>query len=272
MLAAARSPARLRPDDAAPARRAAARRGPLAVTLALALVASGAVPAAGRAQVADARAPTQWFAAGPARAPVLVYPPRDRGAPRPPHVHLHSYCWHPVDECPLMAAGVVETRWLLCPRAVSRCPNGGFSRAGGFSHGPGTSALVADALATFAGAFPDDARGAATLSGFSQGAYAAAKLAQAAPPGRFVNLLLIAADVTLDPDGLRRAGVRSVLLAAGEADGTRAAMAREAKRLEARGYRAAFRSLGPVGHDFPPNMAEWVRGALAWFDAAPTAP
>jgi predicted esterase len=237
---------------------------------ALASLVGGAAPQSARGEpppAAPERAGTQWFVSGPSRTPVLVYPPRDRGAPRPAMLHLHSYCWHPVDECPQMQPGASSTHWLLCPRATTRCANGGFSRAGGFSHGPGTAALVDETFATFAAAFPDDARGPAVLSGFSQGAYAAAKLAQSAAPGRFSHLLLIAANVSLDPEKLRRAGIRSVLLAAGESDGTRLAMAREAKRLEGQGYRAAFRSLGPIGHDFPPNMSDWVQGALAWFEA-----
>lgn len=231
----------------------------------IALLTLGAAPRVAHGEASDA---TRWFVSGPSRTPVLVYPPRDRSAPRPALLHLHSYCWHPVDECPLMAPGASETHWLLCPRATTRCANGGFSRAGGYSHGAGTAALVDETFDTFAAAFPDDARGPAVLSGFSQGAYAAARLAQGAAPGRFSHLLLIAANVSLDPDKLRRAGIRSVLLAAGESDGTRAAMAREAKRLEAKGFRAAFRSLGRIGHDFPPDMSDWVRGALAWFGEA----
>ena len=81
------------------------------------------------------------------------------------------------------------------------------------------------------------------------------------------------------PNGalLRKAGVKRIVLAAGERDMMKWQMVGQARRLARQKFPVAFMSMGPVGHWFPRDMDQRLRRALDWVhgdDAAfpPTAP
>ncbi len=133
-----------------------------------------------------------------------------------------------------------------------------------------TALDAADALAPGA-----RARSGGTLVGYSNGAYFAAEVACAEPAGRWSGLVLMSMKLDLDPKRLARAGVKRVVLAAGDKDGSRASMQAMAARLEAgaqsggAGGGAAsietrFMSLGDVGHAFPSDMGARMCEAIAW--------
>ena len=107
-----------------------------------------------------------------------------------------------------------------------------------------------------------------TLAGWSRGAFAArdilyADVANSLAP-RFTSLVLIAADVSPDPVLLRRAGIRRVLLMAGDQDGSRATMMAAATRLAAGGIPARYISLGNIGHWLPADLEQRLGPGIAW--------
>jgi predicted esterase len=100
--------------------------------------------------------------------------------------------------------------------------------------------------------------------GYSNGAYFAAQVAQA-EPGRWSSLVLLSMRVELDATRLQAAGVRRVVLAAGELDEAAAPMEALARRIDGdAGLQARFMSLGPGGHPFPPDMGPRMCTAIAW--------
>ena len=72
----------------------------------------------------------------------------------------------------------------------------------------------------------------------------------------------------LEPTRLRNAGVRRVVLAAGDQDESRGPMQELAARLERGGVRSRFVGLGPVAHSFPPDMPAIMCDAIAWVRGA----
>jgi predicted esterase len=102
-----------------------------------------------------------------------------------------------------------------------------------------------------------------TLVGYSNGAYFAAELARA-QPGRWPGLVLIGMNLDLDAARLRAAGVRRVVLAAGEQDETRAPMQGLAQKLDGAGLSARFVTLGPGGHAFPADVSARLCAMIAW--------
>jgi predicted esterase len=108
-----------------------------------------------------------------------------------------------------------------------------------------------------------DRRQGGTLVGFSNGAFVAVQVALA-EPGRWSGLVLMSADVALDANQLRGAGVKRVVLAAGDRDGTRASLQASAQRLKASGLDARYLSLGPVGHSFARDMDARMLDAISW--------
>jgi hypothetical protein len=80
-------------------------------------------------------------------------------------------------------------------------------------------------------------------------------------------MVLLGAAVRLDAERLRAAGVRRVLLAAGEHDEARPTMERTASRLASRGLPARFVGLGPIFHQLPADLGRVMRDALSWVRA-----
>jgi predicted esterase len=208
-----------------------------------------------------------WLAAedkGPSAT--LVYPAEraTEGHRRGPLVMLHGMCDVPENECPWFAGPATADRAVVCPRANLACDGGGALWSG---RGETRVAALEASLTRAEKAAPAGMESAEkpTLVGFSLGSFVALEVAERSP-GRYRQLLLIAARVEPNAAKLRAAGIESVLLAAGDHDLTKTHLEGVARRLNKQGMRARFVSLGPVGHRFAPDMDKWLEHSLAFFD------
>jgi predicted esterase len=197
----------------------------------------------------------------------VAYPPADPTTPRPAIVFLHGMWAGPEDACPPLRDAATRFGFLVCPRGNTPFDAGTmWTGTAAEAAGPLRTALDEAARLT-PGKLDRAAEG--TLVGYSNGAYFAAELARA-QPGRWPGLVLLGMNLDLDPARLLAAGVRRVVLAAGEQDDTRAPMQALAQKLDAAGLSARFVSLGPGGHAFPPDMASRTCAMIAWVrDADP---
>jgi predicted esterase len=179
------------------------------------------------------------------------------GATNPAIVYLHGMWASPEDSCaPFEPAAVDLHAPLICPR-------GNRPRASGGAFG-GPLAEKRRSLDDAIAALAIDRGG--TLAGFSSGAAFASELA-IAEPGRWTGLVLMSMKLEVRAAAWKKAGVRRVVFAAGELDGTHAAMNAAAAACEAAGLPARFVSLGKVGHHFATDMEERMKDALAWVRA-----
>jgi predicted esterase len=184
---------------------------------------------------------------------------------RPVIVFLHGMCDTPENECGMLHAGVERTGFLVCPRANGSCNNGGAIWRGSPES---KRSLVDQSLAALSAEYAGAARTDrdVTLVGFSQGAYLALDMV-AREKGPWSSLVLMSASVKPDARVLEKAGIRRVLLAAGDFDGARPAMQRAVEQLVADGFDARWKSMGPVGHQFAADMNAWMGDALEWVRA-----
>jgi predicted esterase len=194
---------------------------------------------------------------------IVLHAPHDGARPRPVTIVLHGMCSEPERICAHFAPLVSRHEWLICPRARSRCPGGG-------SIWPRKSferdvELGMERVRALHPGELDESAGR-TLVGFSLGAFRALDLAHAAV-GRYPRLLLIGARIEPDPVRLRRAGVKRLLLSAGDWDMMNAHMQRRTRSLRRAGFPATFLGLGPVGHAFPADFPVLLERALAWLHA-----
>jgi predicted esterase len=195
--------------------------------------------------------------------PILAYPPVRSHAPAPLMVMLHGMCDAPQNECPSFAMSSTSNNWLVCPRANLQCEGGGTIWSG---EPKVRSALVEQTLQRLRAAFPGrvDEVAAATLVGFSLGSFVAVDVAQRSR-GQWKNLLLVGAKIEPDARLLTEAGVENVLLASGDRDMMKWHMVGVASRLQRRGVRASYMSMGNVGHWFADDMDGWLAKAMQWF-------
>jgi predicted esterase len=172
----------------------------------------------------------------------------------------------PEDQCGVFERAAAPFGFLVCPRG--NAPNGeGRMWAGTYaSVAPSIQAALAAAGALAPGRLARGSDG--TLIGYSNGAYFAVEVAYA-EPGKWTGLVLLSMRLELDVARLKSAGVRRVVLAAGEKDGARAQMEALAERTQGEGLPARFLSLGPGGHPFPPDMDARMCEAVAWVRGAP---
>jgi predicted esterase len=198
----------------------------------------------------------------------VAYPPVDATAARPAIVFLHGMWAGPEEQCGIFERAATPFGFLVCPRGNT--PNGDGRMW------TGTYATVAPQLRAgldAAGALAPgklDRTGGGTLIGYSNGAYFAVEVAMA-EPGKWTGLVLLSMRLELDVSRLRAAGVRRILLAAGDRDGARAPLQALAERTDSAGLATRFTSLGPGGHEFPPDMSARMCDAVAWVrDADPT--
>ncbi len=219
----------------------------------------------------------RWMKVGADERPAIVYAPSVEAsttippsapssvlpaAGRPVIVMLHGMCDTPDNECNAFYPAATGAGFLVCPRANGACSNGGAMWRGSPES---KRALIDDSLAALGTEFGSSAivDHDATLIGFSQGAYLAVDMVKRGK-GPWSSLILIGASVEIDARSLREAGIRRILLAAGDYDGANPAMQKATRELVRAEVEAKFASLGPVGHQFAPDMNGWMKDALAW--------
>jgi predicted esterase len=195
----------------------------------------------------------------------MAYAPADVASPRPPIVFLHGMWATPEDSCAPFEEGATPFGFLVCPRANAPLGDGGGHGwtmwTGGYAEASRSIHAALDAADALAPGKRADRDG--TLIGYSNGAYFAAEVA-CAEPGRWSGLVLLSMKLDLDPKRLTAAGVRRVLLAAGDRDDASAPMQALATRLATGGVDSRFMSLGDVGHPFPSDMSARMCAAIAW--------
>jgi predicted esterase len=173
----------------------------------------------------------------------------------------------PEDSCSFFEAAAAPHGFLVCARGNLRFGAG--HRWGGDVRA--VAARVDAALVAASALAPGVLeRHDGTLMGFSNGASFAMQLA-IAEPGQWTGLVLMSMDLAPDAERLKRAGIRRVVLATGDRDGSRASLERATKTLNAAGLPSRYVSLGPVGHSFAPDMIAKMTDAIAWVRERPDA-
>jgi predicted esterase len=179
-------------------------------------------------------------------------------------VFLHATCMQPLDVCDFWNEGGREASFLVCPAGPSRCA--GEPDWAGTPKEKATALTAALAAVDGSyGAFIDRGHGD-VLAGYSRGAFAARDILYEGTE-RFRGLILLSAAVSPDPAKLRAAGIRRVVMATGEQDGSRTTMLRATDKLNAAGIPTKFVSLGKIGHWLPRNLEGILRDAIAWVGA-----
>jgi predicted esterase len=195
----------------------------------------------------------------------VAYAPADTSAPRPALVFLHGMWASPEDSCEPFVRAAAPFGFLVCPRGNAPLGDGTMWRGSYVDAERQVRSALAGAEALAPGKL--DRGGPGTILGYSNGAYFAVEVA-CAEPGRWPGLIVMSMKLELDAARLAAAGVKRVVLAAGDRDGARASMQALAERLNGRGIAARFMSLGPVGHEFPSDMASRMCAAVAWVRGA----
>lgn len=191
----------------------------------------------------------------------LAIGPAEEASPEPPIVFLHGQWGSPAEQCLVFERAATEFGFLVCPRGNAPLADGYMWTGTYVDAQRQIRAALAAAEALVPGKM--DRAGDGTLIGYSNGAYFAVEVA-CAERGRWSSLILLSMKLKLDPARLRGAGLRRILLAAGEQDGAREWMQQAAEQLRTAGLEARFMSLGPGGHPFPPDMAERMIEAIRW--------
>jgi predicted esterase len=204
----------------------------------------------------------RWVEAGGAAGRALVYPPKaESPSPRPVTVLLHGMCGHPQSACGPFVDVATSRGWLVCPRGQDECGGGTRWRLRG-----GEDARLVDASVLALAQQRDgavDRTAPRLIVGFSLGGTAAVQIAEASH-GVYAGLVVIASLVHPDAGRLLRAGVKRVVLAAGDLDMTSAPLQEDARILARLGLPVRFVSLGRFGHGYPADMAERMREPMQW--------
>jgi predicted esterase len=215
--------------------------------------------AAERARIPET--PT-WVQAEAFAGKAFVYPPRGESErPRPVTIMLHGMCGDPQSACAPFVDVSTSRGWLVCPRALDACGGGTRWRL----HGPDDGQLVEASVRAVARDHDEDVDASAprVIVGFSLGGIAAVQIAQAAT-GKYAGLVVVASLVHPDAAALKKAGVKRVVLAAGELDITNTPLQEDARTMTAQGMTTRFVSLGKFGHGYPPDMEERMREPMQW--------
>ena len=195
----------------------------------------------------------------------VAYAPADAAAPKPAIVFLHGMWSSPEDQCPAFESAATPFGFLVCPRGNAPLGDGKMW-SGTYVDAARMIHAALDQAATLAPGKLERS-GGGTLLGFSNGAYFAAEVAMR-EPRRWTGLVLISMKLDLDARALQAAGVRRVILAAGDADESRAGMQSLARHLDGLDMQARFMSLGPIGHGFPTDMDQRMAEAIGWVRGA----
>jgi predicted esterase len=198
----------------------------------------------------------------------VAYAPMESSTPKPAIVFLHGMWSSPEDSCESFESAATPFGFLVCPRGNAPLGDSGDLKmwAGTYAN---AARMIHAALDVAEALAPGklERRQGGTLLGFSNGAYFAAEVA-CSEPGRWSGLVLMSMRLDLDPKRLAAAGVKRVVLAAGEQDASRGSMEKLAQRLNGAGVEARFMSLGDVGHAFPKDMGERMSAAIGWVRGA----
>jgi predicted esterase len=199
--------------------------------------------------------------------------PADTRTSRPAIVYLHGMWASPEDSCGAFEHAATPFGFLVCPRGNAPLGEGKMWSGTYATVAPNLHAALDGAAALAPGKLDRSAGG--TMMGYSNGAYFAAEVAQS-EPGKWPGLVLLSMHLDLDAARLRSAGIRRIVMAAGDKDGARDSMKALASRLDAAGLPTRFVSLGPVGHELPlpapPDMDARMCDAIAWVrEADPSA-
>lgn len=204
-----------------------------------------------------------WIEAeAPANGKAFVYPPRDAVASaRPVTVMLHGMCGHPQSACAPFVDVSTTRGWLVCPRGEDPCGGGTRWRL----RGPDDAQLVEASVRATAREHSGqvDASAPRVIVGFSLGGIAAVQIAQGSS-GSYDGLVVIASQVHPDAGLLEKAGVKRVVLAAGDLDMTSAPLQDDARKLAAHGLPTRFVSLGHFGHGYPSDMEARMHEPMQW--------
>lgn len=188
------------------------------------------------------------------------------GRPQRLLVNLHGMCNPPGYACGYWLQAGTDQGFMVCPEGNTVCGTGGPS-----SWDESFADMDRDleaAIAIVDAAYPGEiSREGSVLTAFSRGAYAAPIIASM-HPGRWPYLILAEADVTLSAAALRKAGVKAVVLLAGEW-GTQIKGERETvKRLQAEKFPALFLTMKNAGHYYSADIDDLMRQALEFVFAA----
>jgi predicted esterase len=203
-----------------------------------------------------------WVEAEAFAGKAFVYPPRGESeGPRPVTVMLHGMCGQPQSACAPFVDVSTSRGWLVCPRAEDACGGGTRWRL----HGPDDGQLVEASVRAVARDHDADVDASAprVIVGFSLGGIAAVQIAQGTT-GKYAGLVVVASLVHPDAAALKKAGVKRVVLAAGELDITNTPLQEDARTMTAQGMATRFVSLGKFGHGYPPDMEERMREPMRW--------
>jgi len=248
----------------APVARTAEATSPGAPLPVAAATTSAPVASVGEQPAARSHAPEApaWVEAEAPAGKAFVYPPKgESDAARPVTVMLHGMCGAPQSACAPFVDVATSRGWLVCPRAEDACGGGTRWRL----HGPDDERLVEASVRAAVRDHPGrvDAGAPRVIVGFSLGGIAAVQIAQGTT-GQYVGLVVVASLVHPDATALKKAGVKRVVLAAGDLDMTSAPLQEDARTLAAQGVATRFVSLGKFGHGYPADMEERMREPMRW--------
>jgi pimeloyl-ACP methyl ester carboxylesterase len=200
---------------------------------------------------------------GDERSAYVVMP--DEGVESPRLVAMiHGACTGPSYVCGAWASAASDVGVMVCPVGNTTCGPEGTGPPtweGPFS-GIDTDVEASVEATRRATGLPSSREGA-ILVGYSRGGYAAVILA-VRHPGRWRSLIINEADVDLTVPMLRRAGVRSVALIAGEYGTQIAGERRTVDALVGEGYPARLWTMPKVGHPYSPDIESIMREAIAF--------
>jgi predicted esterase len=196
--------------------------------------------------------------------PIEVYPPLGDASRSPLVVMLHATCMKPASVCDWFGEAGRDTGWLVCPSGNGTCAG----EPDWEGSGRAKAAFLERAIARVeerVGPFVDEQPG--VLIGWSRGAFAARDMLVARRDlvsRHFTGLVLIAAQVAPEAATLRAAGVKRIVMAAGDYDLSRPMMTGAIDALHRAGMEARYVSLGKIGHVWPTNFEQTMREPIAW--------
>jgi predicted esterase len=198
---------------------------------------------------------------------VDLYPPLDASLKRAPLVvFLHGAGDTPRSCGWIQAAGRTKS-FLACPAGNLAYDEDAFDWAGPTQDRIATVDAALAAVDAALGARVDHA-GGDVLVGSSRGAYLARDFL-ATHAGVFRGVVYLGAEIKPDPVGLKKAGIRRVVLACGDYDGAARQMKSTAAALDAQGVPARFMSFGKMGHGWPRDIDAVLTRAIEWIREDP---